>query len=83
MLIELEHICELLLVMFMDYFGLLSWIFEKNGLNHQKSGQAVRVLRSGVETHAAAKTHSKAWPKQRLVKPRVRRYASAKGFAAT
>ena len=57
----------------MDYFGFLSWIFEKKGLNHQKSRQAVRVLCCDVETHAAAKAHAKAWPNVRLVKPRVRR----------
>ena len=45
----------------------------KNGPNEQKFGQAVRVLRSGVETHAVAKAHTKAWPNGRLVKPRVRR----------
>ena len=45
-------------MMFMDYFGFLSWILEKRGLNHQKSGQAIGVLRCGGETHVAAKAHA-------------------------
>ena len=57
-------------MMFMDYFGFLSWILEKKGLNHQKSGQAVGVLRCGVETHPAGKA-AKAWLKRRPVKLQV------------
>ena len=45
----------------MSFPLFLSWIFEKNGLNHQKYGQAIEVLRCGIETHAAAKAHAKAW----------------------
>ena len=40
----------------MSFIVVLSWIFEKNGLNHKKYGQAIGVLRGSVETHATAKS---------------------------
>ena len=43
--------------------------FLEKWTNELKSGQAVEVLHCGVETHAAAKAHAKAWPNGRLVKP--------------
>ena len=54
-------------MMFMDYFEVFELDLKKKGLNHQKSGQAVGVLRCSVETHIAAKAHAKAWPNGRLV----------------
>ena len=46
---------------------------KKNGLTHQKSGQAVGVLRCGVETHVAAKAHPTTWPRGENGQPQVRR----------
>ena len=53
--------------------GFLSWMFEKNGLTHQKFGQVVGVLHCGVETHAKAKAHTAAWPRGENGQPQVRR----------
>ena len=44
----------------MSFPLFLVGIFE-NGPNEQKYGQAVGVLRCGVETHIVAKAHAKAW----------------------